>query len=712
MIASQNITNMLKTNYMPYAMSVIISRAIPEIDGFKPSHRKLLYTMYKMGLLSGNRIKSADVVGQTMRLNPHGDSAIYETMVRLTRGNAALLHPFVDSKGNFGKQYSSDMAYAASRYTEVKLAEICTELFREIDNADFISNYNNTTKEPILFPVTFPNILVTPNQGIAVGMASNICSFNLQEVCENTIHFIKTHELKAFYLPDFSTGGEIIYDEDEIANVYRTGRGSFKLQAKYRHDKKNNCIEIFEIPYTTTIEAIISKIVILVKTNKLREINDVRDETDLSGLKITIDLKKNCNVESLMTKLFKMTPLRDTFNCNFNVLIDNKPKVLGVKEILSEWYEFRLRCVKRRIKFEIDNKTAKLFLLMGLEKVLLDIDRAIRIIRDTEKDTDVIRNLMSAFEIEEVQANYIADIKLRNLNKEYLLSKIKECAALKQAVDKLNKLLNDKSKIDNLICKELEEISKRYGQPRRTQIIDKPVEAEIEVQNYPIKIILTEQNYFKKLTTKNNIMKPDDKILFEIESDNLSDIILFSNQCNAYKLKAYELDECKANSLGDYLPSFLNLSDEERIVFALTTKDYVGNLLFAYDNGKVAKITLDSFATKQNRKKLVNAYSKMAALISIAHEKDDCDYVLIRDTDKVMLFNSKLIEPKKTKSSNGIQLFRMKRNSCITKFILASEFISTTLEKYRVDKIPNGGRKVTSVDAISNGLTPQINFDA
>ena len=694
----QNITDTLELNYMPYAMSVIVSRAIPEIDGFKPAHRKLLYMMYKMGLLNSNRIKSADVVGQTMRLNPHGDSAIYETLVRLTRGNDALLHPFIDSKGNFGKQYSSDMAYAASRYTEVKLAPICNELFADIEKntVDFVDNYNGSMKEPLLFPVSFPNILVTANQGIAVGMASNICSFNLKEVCDATIAFIKNDNVFKFIkAPDFSTGGEIIYDENEMQKIFETGRGGFKIRARYRFDKKNSCIEIFEIPYTTTIEAIINKIILLVKTNKIRQINDVRDETDLSGLKIAIDVKKNCDHKLLMNNLFYMTPLCDTFSCNFNVLIDGKPQTLGIKKILEYWYEFRFKCVTRRIKFDLENYRRRLHLLNGLQKILLDIDKAIKIIRQTHEEKFVLQNLMDAFDIDKIQAEYVCEIKLRNLNREYLLNKTLEHENLQKTLNELEKTLSDKNKIDKIICDELANVSKKYAQPRRTQIVSEQLSAP-QIVDCPIKLILTKQNYCKKILKSNSVqnLKDNDQIISEIDATNTSDIIFFSNQQNVYKLKAHELNFCKAANLGEYMKNYLKLPDNENLIFMTATKDYDGNFIFVFENGKVAKIKAQCYQTKLNRKKLINSYGKNSKLIGIDYIKNDTDYVLIRDGEKAVMFNSKLVATKVTKSSNGIQVFVMKKKSVITKFLRAENFVCDDKEIYRINKIPSAVKKI------------------
>ena len=609
------ITDTLRENYMPYAMSVIISRALPEIDGFKPSHRKLLYTMYKMNLIKGQKTKSANVVGQTMKLNPHGDGAIYETMVRLTRGNESLLHPFVDSKGNFAKHYSRDMAYAASRYTEVKLDEICNEIFKDIDKntVDFMDNYDGTLKEPTLLPVTFPNILVNPNQGIAVGMANNVCSFNLTEVCKTTIAYLKNPKCdisKTLLAPDFSTGAQLLYDKDAIDQIYRTGRGSVKLRSKYRHDKKNSVIEIFEIPYTTTAEAIIDKIIDLIKLGKIKEITDIRDESDKSGLKITLDIKKSTDVGKLMSKLFKMTPLEDSFSCNFNILVGTTPKVMGIAEILENWTNFRLDCLKRKIKYDINKLTHKLHLMEGLKKILLDIDKAIKIIRDTEKDDDVIPNLMKGFDIDEIQADFIADIKLRNLNKEYILKRINDVDDLNAELDRLDAIVNDDGEIKKIIISELKEISKKYGIDRKTEIIyEDDVEAfddSIVIEDYNLKVFLTAGNYLKKISHVSlrssgaHKLKEDDYMICEWDATNKSDLILFSDKQNAYKIKMHEIADCKASELGHYIPNIIETEPDEKIVFAIPTIDYSGDLLFVFENGKGARVSMKCYETKTN----------------------------------------------------------------------------------------------------------------
>jgi len=710
---TQQITETLETNYMPYAMSVIVSRAIPEIDGFKPSHRKLLYTMYNMGLIKGGRIKSADVVGQTMRLNPHGDAAIYETLVRLTRGNAALLHPFIDSKGNFGKQYSRDMAYAASRYTEVKLDVICAELFENIDknSVDFIDNYNGTMKEPVLFPIAFPNVLVTPNYGIAVGMASSICSFNLREVCEAAVAFIKDENcdmLKFLSAPDFSTGGEFIYDENELKQIYETGRGSFKIRAKYRFDKKHSCIEIYEIPYSTTIEVIVDKIAALVKQNKIRDINDVRDETDLNGLKIAIDIKRGADADVIMQRLYSMTTLSDSMSANFNVLIEGNPMTLGVKSLLREWLKFRMTCVKRYIAYDIKRKEEKLHLLLGLSKILLDIDKAIKIVRETEEDARVIPNLMAGFEIDRLQAEYVAEIKLRNLNKQYILNRISELDDLKAEIESLKQTLGSESAIKSLISKQLKEIAKKYGAPRKTDIVhliaEENVPADVFIEDYQLKLFLTEQNYFKKIslvslrTSGEQHVKEGDKVIQQIEATNKSDILFFSDKCTVYKLKAYEVTDCKASSMGDYLTNMLGMAADEKVVKIAATASYAGFMLFVFKNGKIAKIPISSYATKVNRKKLINAYSGGSELIFAEHILEETDVLLIRDSDKAALLSTELIPEKVTRNSGGVQVYTLKRGSDISKFCLSKDASIENIESYRISKIPSTGHFLADSD--------------
>ena len=634
----QRITDTLRENYMPYAMSVIVSRAIPEIDGFKPSHRKLLYTMYKMGLLNGNRTKSANIVGQTMKLNPHGDAAIYETMVRLTRGNEALLMPFVDSKGNFGKVYSRDMAYAAPRYTEAKLDAFCAELFRDIDTdaVDFVDNYDGEMKEPTLLPTTYPNILVSANTGIAVGMASNFCGFNLAEVCRTTIELIKNPEhdiLSTLPAPDFTTGGELIYDEAEMRAIYRTGRGSFKVRAKWAYNKKDNLIEITEIPYTTTIEAIIDKIAELVKNGKVREIADVRDETDLSGLKIAIDLKRGTDPEKLMAKLMKMTTLQDSFSCNFNVLIAGMPRVLGVVELLNEWTAWRTECVRRRVAFDLGKKKDKLHLLLGLRKILLDIDKAIKIIRETEEDANVIPNLMEGFGIDKIQAEFIADIRLRNINKEYILKRTQETEALENEIKKLEEIVKSKAKIRNIIIKELEQIIKKYPSERRTRIITadnvQQFDEEDHIEDYPVLLFLTREGYFKKITpqswrmSQDHKLKEGDEVFWTAEANNKNEIIFFTNKQQAYKAHLYDFEDSKASVLGDYLPAKLGMDNEEIPIYAVLPGDYSGSMIAVFQNGKVARFCLESFQTKTNRRRLTGAYSDKSPIVGLFFPAND-----------------------------------------------------------------------------------------
>lgn len=691
---------------MPYAMSVIISRAIPEIDGFKPSHRKLLYTMYKMNLINGQRTKSANVVGQTMKLNPHGDMAIYETMVRLTRGNDSLLHPLVDSKGNFAKHYSRDMAFAASRYTEVKLEPICKELFGDIDKntVDFVDNYDGTLKEPTLLPVSFPNILVNPNQGIAVGMASNICSFNLREVCDTTIAFLKSENCditKTLIAPDFTTGGELIYDEESIKKIYDTGRGSVRVRSKYRFDKKNGYIEIYEIPYSTTSEAIIDKIIELIKSGKIREINDLRDETDLNGLKITLDVKKSCDADLLMKKLFKMTPLEDSFSCNFNILDGTTPKVMGIKEILKNWSVFRQNCIKRKIKFDIDKMTHKLHLLEGLKKILLDIDKAIAIIRGTERDEDVVPNLMKGFDIDEVQANYIAEIKLRNLNKEYIVNRIKDVDELIKELDRLKKILGDDNEIKKIIISELKEISKKYGVDRRTEIIydddSEDVSVETVIEDYNLKILFTRDNYLKKISqvslrsSGEQKLKDGDEILCEYDTTNKTDLLLFSDKCNCYKMKTYDIALCKASEWGHYVPNLCEMEPGEKIVFVLPTADYAGDLFFMFDNGKAARVSLKSYETKTNRKKLINAYTDKLNLVQIKYLPQDEDMVVYSSLDKILIFNTSVMQTKTTKNTQGVAVMNMKKKSTIAKVEFLKDVNFTNPDYYRAKNIPATG---------------------
>ncbi len=718
-IQEQPITQTLEENYMPYAMSVIVSRAIPEIDGFKPSHRKLLYTMYHMGLLRGDRTKSTNVVGQTMKLNPHGDSAIYETLVRLTEGNGALLTPFVDSKGNFGKQYSRDMAYAASRYTEVKLAPICQEVFADIEKntVDFIDNYDGSMQEPTLLPTTFPNILANPNIGIAVGMASSICSFNLAELCEATAAYIKNNDIDlcdVLPAPDFSTGGQLIYNRKELAQIYATGRGSFKLRAKYRYDAEQNCIEIYEIPYTTNIESIIDKIIALVKSGKIREITDVRDETDLSGLKITIDIKKGAKADLLMHRLYALTPLSDSFSCNFNVLIQSKPMTLGIGGILQHWTAFRMHSIRRQLAFEIQQKTDKLHLLHGLSQILLDIDKAISIIRNTEAERMVVPNLMDGFSIDSVQAEYIAEIKLRNINKEYLLKRTQEMEALEQEIADLQATLHSDTKIKNLICRQLKAVAKKYGKPRRTEIVQQeeiltPDKADF-IEDYGIRLFLTEQNYFKKIplvslrSAGEQKLKEEDRILQELESTNRADILFFSNQHNVYKMRASDIADTKASAMGDYLQNMLGMDAEEKIIYMTETTDYSGYMVFFFENGKGAKVQLSAYATKTNRRKLVHAYSSRSPLVYMEKIETEKDFLLMRNHDKATVLNTELIPASASKSATGVQLYTLKKNSAISMVCPVEQFHTDHPDYYRTQKIPTTGHFIQETDKLANEI--------
>ncbi len=700
------ITDTLRENYMPYAMSVIISRALPEIDGFKPSHRKLLYTMYKMNLIKSQKTKSANVVGQTMKLNPHGDGAIYETMVRLTRGNESLLHPFVDSKGNFAKHYSRDMAYAASRYTEVKLDEICNEIFKDIDKntVDFTDNYDGTLKEPTLLPVTFPNILVNPNQGIAVGMANNICSFNLTEVCKTTIAYLKNPKCdisKTLLAPDFSTGAQLLYDKDALDQIYQSGRGSVKLRSKYRHDKKNSVIEIFEIPYTTTAEAIIDKIIDLIKAGKVKEITDLRDETDKNGLKITLDIKKSTDVPKLMSKLFKMTPLEDSFSCNFNILIGTSPKVMGIAEILANWTEFRMGCLKRKIKYDINKLTHRLHLLEGLKKILLNIDKAIKIIRDTEKDDDVVPNLMKGFDIDEIQADFIADIKLRNLNKEHILKRLQDVDDLNDELDRLDAIVKDDGEIKKIIIDELKEISKKYGQERKTEIVYEDEALEFDeadtIEDYNLRVFLTSGNYLKKISHVSlrssgaHKLKEDDYMVCEWDATNKSDLVLISDKQNAYKIKMHEIADCKASELGHYIPNIIEMEPDEKILYIIPTIDYSGDLLYVFENGKGARVSMKCYETKTNRKKLINAYYGKSKLVGIKFLAQDEDIVIYSSLDKIVIFNSSLMQTKTTRDTMGVALMNMKKKSTLARveFLRDVEFADPAY--YTAKNIPATG---------------------
>ncbi len=717
----QNITQALEVNYMPYAMSVIISRAIPEIDGFKPAHRKLLYTMYKMNLLSGNRTKSSNIVGQTMKLNPHGDAAIYETMVRLTRGNGALLHPFVDSKGNFGKQESRDMAYAAPRYTEAKLDSICADVFGDIDKntVDFVDNYDGEMKEPTLLPTAFPNILVNPNQGIAVGMASNICSFNLNEVCKTTIAYLKDADCdlaETLIAPDFSTGGILLYNPSELAGIYETGRGSFKVRAKYQYDKKNNCIEVYEIPYTTTGEAIIDKIIELVKAGKIREISDLRDETDLSGFKLTFDLKRGTDPDKLMLRLFRQTPLEDSFSCNFNILIDGKPRVMGIREILKEWTRFRLSCIKRRLEFDLEKKSNRLHLLQGLEKILLDIDKAVKIIRETEAEALVVPNLMKGFLIDQIQAEYIAEIQLRHLNKEYILKRLEDIDQLKKEIAEIQATLASNLAMKKIIITELTALMKKYGKDRRTEILHvDDVEAPPEinmVEDYNVRVFLTEQGYVKKITlvslraSSEQKMKEDDRMLCDWEGSNRDELLFFSNRQNCYKLKVYDLPDTKASNLGEYLPNVLGMEADEKIIYmVLTGAKYEGFMLFAFENGKMAKVPLSSYETKTNRKKLANAYCEKAVLADVRYLTADTELVAMSDINKVLIFDTAKVPEKSTRNTQGVQVLTPKKGSILAKVATLDEVTFTDFDYYRTKNIPARGAYLKPEDAPGEQMT-------
>ena len=723
-IQEQQIIDTLEENYMPYAMSVIISRAIPEIDGLKPSHRKLLYTMYKMGLLNGNLTKSANVVGQTMKLNPHGDSAIYETMVRLTDGNGALLLPLVKSKGNFGRVYSRDMAYAASRYTEVKLNPVCSELFGDLDKntVDFFDNYDGTMKEPTLLPATFPSILANPNQGIAVGMASNICSFNLRELCEATIMLMHDPDadiLDTLLAPDFPTGGELIYNRSELKEIYRTGRGSFKVRAKYEYDKSQNCIDIKEIPYTTTVEVIIDKIVDLVKSGKVKEISDIRDETDLKGLKITIDLKRGVDPDKLMLKLFKMTPLQDSFGCNFNILVEGSPIVLGVNDMICEWLRFRRSCIKRAIAFDIQKKSEKLHLLEGLSLILLDIDKAIKIVRETEDDSMVIPNLMKGFKITEVQAEYVAEIELRNLNKDYILKRIAEIETLKKELEELKSTLESKTKINKLIEKQLKQIAKKYGSDRKTEIITadeiKDIVEEEIIDNYSVKLFRTQHGYLKKIslvslrTSGEQRLKDDDTMIQEIEAQNSSEIIFFARSGDVYKIKAYDVPDSKASLLGEFIPNLVGLTEKEEIVGMSATDDFSGDLVFFFENGKAARVPLKSYQTKTNRKKLANGFSSKSPLVEMFYlpAETEMDIVLFSDKDRAITVNTERIPLKTTRTTQGVNIMSSRKGSIVSKAVPASDSGLKNIERFRTKTVPAVGATVREQD---RGIE-QISFD-
>lgn len=712
-VVEQPITTTLETNYMPYAMSVILSRAIPEIDGFKPSHRKLLYTMYLMGLLNGAKTKSANIAGQTMRLNPHGDAAIYETMVRLTEGNEALLHPFVESKGNMGKAYSRDMAYAAPRYTEAKLAPIALELFRDIDRdtVDFVDNYDATMQEPTLFPVSFPSVLVNNNTGIAVGMASNICSFNLREVCKAEIEYIKDEDVNiADYLtaPDFPGGGELLYDRAEMENIYNTGRGSVKVRGVWNYDKSANCIDITEIPPSTTIEAIIEKIIDLVKQKKITEINDIRDETDLSGLKITIDLKRGTDVEKLMQKLYKMTPLQDNFSCNFNILVGGAPKVMGVKEILSEWTAFRVECVKRRVYFNLNKAKEKYHLLKGLQKILLDIDKAIKIVRETAEERDVVPNLMIGFGIDEIQAEYVAEIKLRHLNREYILKRLEDVENLEKEIAELEDVLKTRRKLMNIIIKELESVADKYGKDRRTKLIaaeENQITLEEEkVPDYPVTLFYTKDGYFKKITplslrmSGEQKLKEGDEITETIETTNAAELLFFTDKCQVYKSKVNDFDDTKASVLGDYVPAKLGFEEGEKPVFMAVTTDYSGYLLFFFTNGRVAKVATKAYATKTNRKKLISAFTDKFELCTIVHIAEDCELLMRSSGGRMLLLHTGALAVKATKDSGGVAVMTQKKGQRLFEVKRYEEGTLQKPHRYRTRNLPAAGSLPTAED--------------
>ena len=713
-VVEQYITDTLETNYMPYAMSVIMSRAIPEIDGFKPSHRKLLYTMYKMGLLSGARIKSANIVGRTMQLNPHGDAAIYETMVRLSRGNESLLHPYVDSKGNFGKAYSKNMQFAASRYTEAKLEAISAELFRDIDKdtVDFVDNYDATMKEPTLLPVAFPSVLVNANMGIAVGMASSICSFNLKEICDTTVGLIKdpdfdvTETLKA---PDFIGGGSIVYDRKVMEEIYRTGRGGFKVRAKYTYDKPNNCIDITQIPPTTTAEAIIDKIIEKVKSSSVREISDIRDETDKKGLKITIDLKRGTDPDRLMQKLYKMTPLEDTFSCNFNILIAGVPRVLGVADLLQEWIAFRTECVNRRVFFDLTKAKEKLHLLLGLQKILLDIDKAIKIVRETEEEQEVVPNLMIGFGIDKIQAEYVAEIKLRHLNREYILKRLQDVEELKKQIEDMEDILANKSRVKKIIVEELKNIAEKYGKPRISEIIyadalpdtDEDVEA---VPDYPVTLFFTKEGYFKKITplslrmSGEHKLKENDEIISTVEAQNSTELLFFTNKQQVYKSRAADFDDTKASVLGDFVASRLAMDEGETAISMVVLKEYKGYMLFFFENGKVAKVDISAYETKTNRKRLIKAYSDKSPLVRAVYIAEDKEFVMRSTTGRYLLFNSGAIASKTTKDSQGVAVMTLKKGHRVDSVEDYAEGRFTKPSRYRTRNLPAAGAILSADD--------------
>ena len=714
-VTYQPITETIEKNYMPYVMSVIVSRAIPEIDGLKPSHRKLLYTMYKMGLLTGHRTKSTNVVGQTMKLNPHGDMAIYETMVRLTRGYEALLHPLIDSKGSFGKVYSRDMAFAASRYTEVKLDPIAAEMFRGIDKdaVDLVDNYDSTMKEPVLLPTAFPNVLVSPNMGIAVGMASQICSFNLGEVCDGTIAVLKDENtttddlLDIIKAPDFSGGAHLIYNRDRMGEIYETGRGIIPLRARYIYDKEANCIDVVEIPYSTSIELILKKLTDMIKSGALKEVTDVRDEIDLHGFKLTLDLRRGTDPDKLMTKLYKKTPLQDSFSCNFNILIDGSPRQMGLREIIHEWIRFRMNCVKRELTFDLAKKKDKLHLLMGLGKILLDIDKAIKIVRETEKESEVVPNLMAGFKIDEIQAEYIAEIKLRFLNREYIINRLKEIDELNKEIDNLEKTIASERRLKNLIIKQLEEIKKKYAIPRKTKLIFENTVEEYDekdfVENYGVKLVLTKEGYFKKITLQSFRMseeqglKPGDEVSQIEDAENISELIFVSDKQKIYRAKASDFENKKASALGDYVPAKLSFDDGEGVVAFKPISSYPENhyLVYIFENGKGVRVPLSLYETKSARKKLVNAYSDASPLVAAFYESEPFDLLLVNDAGKAIYINSRLIPEKATRTASGVNLFTMKPGQKLVAATREPEKHYEGFEKCKKLKIPATGNAVT-----------------
>ena len=719
-VLEQPITRTLEVNYMPYAMSVIVSRAIPEIDGFKPSHRKLLYTMYKMGLLTGGRTKSANIVGQTMRLNPHGDSAIYETMVRLSRGYEALLHPFVDSKGNFGKAYSRDMAYAASRYTEAKLDGFCQELFRDIDSdtVDFVDNYDSTMKEPSLLPTTFPNVLVSANNGIAVGMASNICGFNLREVCNAAVARIKNPDcdLKEYLLaPDFPSGGELVYKEQDISSIYETGRGSVRVRGKWRYVKEGNLVEIYEIPYTTTTEAIIDKVSELIKAGKIKEINDMRDETDLNGLKLTIDLKRGADPDKLMAKLLRMTTLQDSFPCNFNILIGGFPKVMGVGEILEEWTAWRTECVRRRIYHTLGKKKDKLHLLQGLQKILLDIDRAIAIIRETELEEEVVPNLMIGFGIDQVQAEYIAEIKLRNINREYILKRTQETAALEREIGELEDTVNSVRKVKAIIVQELENVAKKYGQERKTTIVYddalESIEEEDETPDYPVTMFVTRDGYLKKITPQSLRMsgeqklKEGDRLVAAMETSNRAELLVFTDRFQVYKASLWEFDDSKASVLGDYLPAKLGFEEGESVVQVCLPGDYSGFMLFAFENGKAAKVALSAYDTKSNRRRLTGAYSDKSPLRAILCLPQETDLAFYSTDGRVLVVDTALLSAKTTRTTIGVATLTLRKKALLDRVVRLGDTQIHSVTRYRSKALPAAGAILKDEDSEEKQLS-------